>query len=212
MIDLTKFTNCCDVRPFCRVPIRLSTGLVAATDGVSIMVLEKKYEADADGLFPAPQNVDAVINKHLSEIDAQREWKPISSLPVLAPEPCHTCRGRGRVTIVECDECDGVGEFMNGRHYYECKECDGSGEIDCEPVAKDSTEGKQCLDCHGTGHSTLTAFMKIDGMPAGLGVDARLLSRYPADGEYALSTGDRLSILLRGDGWRGALMPMAERH
>lgn len=210
MIDLTQFTNPFDLRTYCRKPIVLSTGMVVATDGATIMALDK-YDGDVSVIPQAPKDIEAAITKHLSMIDQLQDWRPISSLPLPVQEPCSICNGSGRVNRVECDECDGAGEFLHGSHYYDCKACDGSGEAECSPAAKDSRGAQQCHGCHGTGQSTAAAFMKIDGLPAGFGVDSRLLARYPADGEYAVSGAGNKSILLCGPGWRGAMLPMRKQ-
>lgn len=69
-------------------------------------------------------------------------WTDIPTLPERIP--CKHCNGSA--VQVECDDCDGNGEFDHGMHTYECQKCRGSGQVT-------GRVGKQqpCNNCDGTG-------------------------------------------------------------
>lgn len=205
-IDLTQFNNPTDFREYCRQPMRMRDGRVVATDGVSIMSPDQ-YDGDASTLMAAPANIEGSLDRALVELPSRpREWHPLSGLTLPQPENCTVCQGKGYVVTDDCPDCDGDGEFQHGSHLYECKECDGEGNTHQEGCAADNPEGKKCWSCRGRGYGQ--TFVAIPGMPPRLGADLRLLSRFPADGEYSVPPSDSEPIVLRGAGWRGVLMPM----
>jgi hypothetical protein len=81
-------------------------------------------------------------------LDDAAAWVPAASITI-GEVPCTQCKGSGRCEEIECDNCDGTGEFDHGRHIYDCQECDGEGRI-VEPAEKAST-APACSECAGTG-------------------------------------------------------------
>lgn len=205
-IDLSKITNPNDIREMCRAPLRLKDGRVVATCGVKLVCVAS-FDGDAAALMAAPERQDETICKLLAAHGDAKQWLPVSSLILPALDSCPHCGGHGHVTMTECEECDGEGEFEHGRHTYECKECDGDGESSSRPCGPDDPEGKECFKCSGSGYKPTPAV--VPGLPPGVGANVAELARFPVGAEIsAVPYGQSHMIALRGDGWIGVLSPM----
>lgn len=202
-IDLSKFVDRHDFRPYCREPMRLKDGRVVATDGRTIACPDV-YAGDVSALIEAPANIDQAIVQHLAGVDAATKWAPISSLAFPEQQACQHCGGSGSMVRRECPDCDGEGEFDHGSHTYECKACGGDGFVESRAATRDDPDADSCVYCGGEGVGGRAVYMDVPGMPKGTGVDARLMSRFPADAEFAAGN----SVLMRGNGWRGVVMPL----
>ena len=189
--QLMKFCNPNDIRHYCAAPQLMPDGRVCATNG-HIFILAEKYDGGA--VCPAiPENIGATVLKNVAAIGDAKDWASIESLGIVL-DKCGECHGVGTVTSHECDDCDGRGEFAHGNHDYECAECDGTGRVRHKVPTT-------CDVCRGTGHAATP--IPIAGMNDGVGVDGKYLSMFPAGAEYC---GDQSHVLVRGDGFVGAVM------
>lgn len=202
-IDLSKFVDPHDFRPYCREPIRLKDGRVVATDGRTVVCLDS-YDGDASALMEAPANIDLAIVQHLAGVDLATQWASVAGLTFPELQACTRCGGSGSMVRRECTDCDGEGEFDHGMHTYECKACDGDGWVENRASTRDDPEAESCTYCGGAGVGGRAVYMDVPGMPKGVGADARLMLRFPVDSEFAAGN----CVLLRGSGWRGVVMPL----
>lgn len=202
-IDLSKFVRKTDPRSHVNAMSRMPDGRVLATNGWAFAVADM---AGADGadIAPADGGVAKKINDALDKFAGVQSWRPIGSIVMPESIRCRYCGGSGLVIHSTCFDCDGDGEFQHGAYLYHCKECDGDGNKDGGPGTPDNPNAVECWKCAGFG--VRQNYTAIDGMPAGLGADSRLLLLFPQDAEFC--PGD--IILLRGDGWQGGLMPMRD--
>lgn len=95
-----------------------------------IMILRRAIDSAADATVPRVLAMDLV--------------------PELAT--CLRCAGAGVLRERDCDDCDGLGEFVIGVHSYDCKSCHGIGTIELR-VYSDDASAQTCSSCRGTGRS-----------------------------------------------------------
>lgn len=205
-IDLSKITNPNDIQEMCRAPLRLKDGRVVATCGVKLVCVAS-FDGDAAALMAAPEKIDDNICKLLAAHSDAKQWLPVSSLILPALDSCPHCGGHGHVTMTECKECDGVGEFDHGRHTYECEKCGGKGGTGTTPCGPDDPDGKPCSNCSGSGYKPTP--VSVPGLPPGWGANNVELAKFPDDAEIsAMVYGQAPMLALRGDGWIGMLSRM----
>ncbi len=130
-----------DPRTYLYKPFLIGEYIYATNGHVAIRVKN-------DGSLPEVAEIDKVktISNYFQSLSS--DFIDIPSIP--NPEPCKHCQGSGKWNEkIECDECDGDGEFIHGSHYYSCKECDGEGKIET------GNKVGICDSCEGSGHSRM---------------------------------------------------------
>lgn len=143
-MDITKFCGREDPRAYMNQPMRLGADVVATNGHVLVRW------TDAGGDYPdAPDTMSGRI-RNLTNGTFSGVHHNLSDLLLPPAKECRTCGGTGHHYTVECDECDGEGEFRHGSHWYECKECNGEGT---HKTSKHSEGAKQhpCYRCDGHG-------------------------------------------------------------
>lgn len=211
-MDLTPFcARSLFAQPWMRQPFAVADG-AAATDGGMLIWAEAATgtagELDADVPVSIPELVTAA-QEAARTLDT---WIPVGSLEIQA-NPCGTCKGRGTVTRVECDDCDGEGHFWHGAHEYECRACGGEGWNYVDP--EDGDGDLPCEDCDGLGLSTSPKPVTIPGAPEDLFGNSTYLLRLRAaipGAELAWNPRCLASkvppINIRFPGGAGVMMPM----
>jgi len=140
-IRLEDFTSQYDVRTFLRTPFNRD-GKTLACNGHAMVIFP--LQDDYDELDP-----EKFTNCHdlMTEIDAA-VYAPMPEVYLPDPITCGVCKGKGKATLVDCEECEGEGtvSFKNDFHDYDvtCKSCNGDGEI-----LERGTD--VCYNCYGTG-------------------------------------------------------------
>lgn len=128
MIDLTRFCGPKDERPCLAVPHPVPGGAVASNGHILILVdgAEVAQPNEAERLT---ESIAANVAKMLDQARLHdfADAIPAMSLSLDNYEECTRCDGNGYVKEVPCQDCDGEGQFMRGRHEYTCQQCDGSG-------------------------------------------------------------------------------------
>lgn len=113
--------------------IRIPAGLVSRqTDSEEVRLRAEKVNALIDEATSRMRSSPINLN-HLNLGDVSK---------------CGFCMGAGRLLCVECESCNGDGDFYHHDHLYDCKACKGEG-IQCFPVI--SVEGEVCTSCMGSG-------------------------------------------------------------
>lgn len=145
MIDVTQFCSLADTREYLLKPWRCEQGIAASNGHVLVLVSD-----DGGEYQPEPESFKGKIAEFETKFTGGPEWIDVVSIQLGDSGICKYCRGRGCNYVVECDECDGDGDFIHGSHTYDCKECDGDGTILC---SKDSDGAKRvsCFNCDATG-------------------------------------------------------------
>lgn len=144
MIDLKPFcASADDMRTYLHAPWRTVDGIVATNGHIIICV------PDEGGDYPGePKTIKNVVASLTKKYPAG-EFLDLKSITLPPKIICETCKGTGHYRIIDCEDCDGDGEFYHGNHYYHCKECDGEGSV---RAAVGRPE--QCDDCGGMGEKS----------------------------------------------------------
>jgi hypothetical protein len=202
-LDLTPFLATeADDREYLRAPWRCTDGVVATNGHVLVCV------ADDGGQYAdAPNGMSESVARFRAYLDEpDRVWTDVASIHLPTIPVCSVCKGVGHTHYVDCDECDGKGEFKNGSHTYECKECNGEGRIRTSRLS-DGAKQRPCYACDGSGQGFL--IVKVNGVA----LQAKYLHRLKA--LPGCSIGTRPSqpldtVVFRFDGGFGAIMPCRE--
>lgn len=191
-IDLTQFCATRDTRKHLFAPFRLN-GFIYATDGaIAIRVPDDGSEvAECD---PGLLKIESFFN-----LPDEASFMELPLLPTR--ENCISCKGNGVVNyeMLDCEECDGEGEFEYGSHTYECKECRGRGEY------KSTRKGvsHKCDQCDGSGNK--------DIQPVCIGnslLNLKYLVALKKLGNCRISTsGETEKSYFKFDGGHGVVMP-----
>ncbi len=135
-MDLQKWCGQGDVRYYLNQPFNFE-GRTIATNGHLMIAIPKvgKYEEIYDGLIGKISELLKPNNFTFSAFDYD--------LKMPEKTACTFCKGTTKVTIENCQECDGDGEVEAetdfNTYVCDCKSCDGDGHT--------SIAGKG-LDCH----------------------------------------------------------------
>ncbi len=192
-----------DGRTFLQKP-HVHNGRIIASDGVWIAALDPGTTlpdgiTELYGFDPSP---------FLSAMDSIYPtvpiWIPATAIGVQM-QPCGRCCGKGTATVMDCDDCDGEGEFAHGRHTYDCQECGGIGTITHPGI------GNECVHCHGTG-KTAARWTPSTAGDGGYCISGEYVARLRRiDGEFdtRLHRGydGKPFFIFRFPGGRGYLMP-----
>jgi hypothetical protein len=141
MIDINNFFNPNDLRTFLSTPFNINGRTVACNGHILISIPEQdKYTKAVDNIGP--------VKTVLLSLYEDRDFVSMpENLVFPNRHNCTVCNKTGRITEIECKECDGHGEveFRNDYNHYEfeCKSCDGEGKI----IAYGDNE--KCPACHG---------------------------------------------------------------
>lgn len=154
---LAPFVGRSDPRFWMNQPISIRGDLVACNGHIFVCVT-------GAGLGVATNPAVSVTMFDLHAAGTDRAWDDAlvaieSVQPVLADGQaveCGTCKGRGRVIVDECDECDG-GTFVHGSHEYTCMECGGEGHF------ISAGDDHECPTCHGSGVNRDLRSTIVDG-------------------------------------------------
>lgn len=209
MIDLYKFcaTDTNDSRGYLYHPHKIGEQMYATNGHILIAADLTGVAADIpDGVEVLPENVASIFVKYCSESPGdEAQWIPAGDAAVEpSGKTCMSCGGSGRTPQeVDCDDCDGDGDFWHGRHQYECRSCDGGGKVD-GPVEDDDPV---CEHCNGSGQQI--GFWRLPWRE-GDGVCGRYVGLIQAlpDAEFAQHGKARDRIHFRFTGGRGVVMPL----
>ena len=194
----------------------IHTGAEAiATDGAILIAIpsDEPCETETKALEIAA-SCESIIQSALMDVECYgRKWAKIPDFPHSSQKDCPECDGTGKA--VDCDCCDGKGELeldhdwqdrnleWHYDHYtVECSVCDGTG-------TRNELKKSKCTECNGTG--------KVDddiGIDFGFAVFSnRLLEKIIKLPGCEMRPAGRLSCTpIRGDGWRGVIMPRREQE
>lgn len=200
MIDLQKFcATDTDPRPHIRKPTRCADGIVATNGQILICVPDDGRECDS-----TKDTIAAQVAKfhHGLMGEDERRWFDVTAIALPPKVICTYCGGKGYSYQVDCEDCDGDGEFDHGQHTYCCKECDGEGSIKTS-AASDGAKKYTCAHCAGTGEDFQAVFV------GGTHFRRRylaMLADLPGC-RIGLSVEEPGTAVYRFDGGWGALMP-----
>jgi hypothetical protein len=200
-IDLQRFCWADDYRKHLRTPWAHKGHIYATNGHICVRV-------------PAPDQAEAIFPHAVGDSAAgifdkvgERQYAPLPEFEM--GETCHVCRGKGKYPQSKCEDCDGDGVIVRGRHEYECKECDGDGWVD-------DSEGEMrgCPLCDGYGTRS-----KCIDFAGGVGYQARYLNLIKDLPGLMFATGGAVDDEHRTidtiqpahftfDGGEGVLMPM----
>jgi hypothetical protein len=140
---LQPFVGKNDIREYLRAPWR-DAGFIYASNGRWIVRIpdDGREVAERGPSHPKAAQLFAKFVRDGSQFTAC----PVVPSAKLAGHICTICKGRGKVRVSDCDDCDGKGYFLHGRHEYDCRECNESGKL-----ANESAEPTDCQSCDGTG-------------------------------------------------------------
>jgi len=144
-MNLLDFCNKDDPRPYVNKPIR-SNGFLYATNGHLFVRVN-----DDESVECADWHVDGICRALDEHIRCSNLENMVDFSLLNIPEPKKCNCGDLDFQDVDCDDCEGVGNFNHGEHEYECKECDGTGKV--------SVKAMPCQTCNNT--HTLPDFVKI---------------------------------------------------
>ena len=185
MIDLKPFCAVDDIRDYLNAPFVLD-GHTAATNG-HILIRVPGVAADVNQ-SPPEKLVEGIRKMFAGQ---HGNAVPLPSLP--KPKKCKTCLGTGWLENGDCDDCNGNGTFMHGRHEYDCEECGGTGKV-----------GRQQCGAYGCNAGIEREFVKIG--PASF--DAHYLRMIAALPNARISVTEKFGpAWIVFDGGDGLLMP-----
>lgn len=120
---------------------------IARTNG-HVLVVTPDDGRECDG--PNTEALSNVVMGFAAVADDadKREWITLSDFALPPATNCDHCHGAGHKHEMECDECEGGGDFNHGSHTYTCKECDGGGTVKAPRKPEFKVE---CSRCNGTG-------------------------------------------------------------
>lgn len=150
MVDLTKFNEQEDVRPYVREPFKLGDYSYHTNGYICIRTeLDDKHQE----LELTERNGKIVdrISKLFSARDFySNEFIQLPELEDMTFEPCKHCNGVGKLDT--CPECEGWCEVTARTEFNEyevpCKTCDETGKVKSEQATEN------CDWCNGTGKIT----------------------------------------------------------
>jgi len=155
-MNIRDFCGKRDTRHWMAEPMNID-GKTFATNGFSLMAIPQEA-----GHKDCPESIQKGIRNILDQI-AGADFQPMPVLDFPPKSVCVACDGKGKASVVECEECEGHGviEYNTCCHDYEwsCKSCDGEGE-------KTTAGGNEsCPKCRGRGSVfERSAIVEIDGM------------------------------------------------
>lgn len=164
-MDIKKWCAKNDSREYLANPFNFNGRTFACNGHAVISIPEKAAYAD----------IEDSLKKAMADF-LDTEGFIFSPSAFILPEAkcCETCRGTAKLTLTQCEECEGKGNvsFDNDHNSYECecKTCDGHGEEKALGVGDDCNE---CLG-FGSGYERF-ASIEINGVKIDLKY-ARLLS------------------------------------
>lgn len=150
-IDLAPFCGKDDVREYMHAPFNVAGG-TGATNGHIFAWL-----ADASVGKPlrkplGPKESESIerliVRAKADAVDPEAQWVDVDTIRT-SSRKCAQCAGTGVVRLMDCEDCDGDGEFWHGNHVYDCKECSGAGH------KNETGFGEQCDECSGSGQSEI---------------------------------------------------------
>lgn len=181
------FCSAEDPRHFLHQPGHFN-GRICATNGHWFAVMPAGTPIPAD--MPAVEGYDPTdFIAACDNPDPGTVWLRAMQVGVTPSRPCGLCDGAGRVSLTDCDVCDGQGYFKMGSHTYECEDCGGTGDV------WGAGDDHPCKDCDGEGIDSPGAYT-----PSTLGPPRRA-----ASGHY-------IHLLRQLDGWISAAPVPVGRH
>lgn len=154
-INLAPFCGKDDQRAYLNEPFCVAGG-TGACNGLILVWLDDKSSGKPLGAKEA-ESLERVIARAKAEAaQPEAQWVAVETIRTSSCK-CTQCDGTGVVSVVDCEDCDGDGEFWHGNHQYDCKECDGAGHQNITGI------GEQCEECGGTGKNEI-------GQPSAYGV------------------------------------------
>lgn len=156
---LAPFVGRNDIRTWMNEPLSIRGDLVACNGYILVCVV-------GAGLDTAPNPKMPITMLDLHAAGTDRVWGDAlvavdSIQPVLVDlrdVKCVNCKGRGRVVVQHCDECD-RGTFVHGSHEYRRLECDGTGAN----ISAGDDDDDECPKCHGSGVNGGIGSTIVDG-------------------------------------------------
>jgi hypothetical protein len=97
-----------DLKVIAKMPLRVKRAFLPEPDPFAVWLDDLDKLAELNGLD--------LVGWHRKDDDGVR----------------HATYTLGKNTTIDCQSCDGDGEFEHYGHYYECKKCDGEGYIEGE--------------------------------------------------------------------------------
>jgi hypothetical protein len=152
---LHKFcSNQNDWREYLRTPHRIGEFVYASNGYIAVRVHVDSMPALGlqvpDEVPDTPPVIQDTIARMITK--SRLDVGPMAGINLSAiiqsQKPCPACQGTGKTKSIECDDCDGEGEFTYGCHEYECKKCDGAGRIF---GFLSGGQEHTCESCNGTG-------------------------------------------------------------
>jgi len=195
-MDITKFCGPGDIRHYLHKPMR-HDGYIYATNGHIAVRIVDDPSIDAN---PIDEKLSRTLPAMLDEDAVERAWRPVPAVDTSCARPCPTCEGTGRT--VECESCDGNGEFERFGHIYDCKECDGDGAT----ASLINGVGAQCLNCTGSGVHWIES-VEFDGVHIAARYVHLIRTEIPC-AEIGISNDPAGIQIFRAPGIVGAVMPV----
>lgn len=204
-VDLKPFCAKIDSRHYLHHLIPLKNGQCAC-DGFIFVVSDS----------PVPEPYTAPIELYGFKPDQAAE---ITRLGVLNAEylhpvsdveyytvACGMCGGSRVGKTVACNECNGVGSFVNGSQEYECKNCGGAGNLFFDDGDDD------CPKCRGTGLDLAASSINfVGGNGWRYGANAMyiaLIDKHLPNAKITITGDDRNRLFGVFDGGVFMLMPI----
>lgn len=155
MIDINDFVGRGDCREYMNQPFTMSGRTMASNGHLIISVPE------ASG-FNYCEDLDSKKVRDMLDDAMSADYVILGDIDMPERSKCKVCKGCGKASESECDECDGRGEVELSNDYNEyevdCKSCNGSGEN-----VELHTE-IDCYSCDGSGEVFPEFFsIEIDG-------------------------------------------------
>lgn len=170
---------------------RVQEGWLYASDG-AILVRVPSDEPDFEwkGL---PLNLGHVCRDLPPE--NPKPWPSVNLIDGIGC--CVECEGYGKVSVVECEMCEGTGidECPHCQREEDCEECDGEGVI-----------GEKCGKCNGQGRYLHSCIQVVGELRIKAKYDRMIRSlpnvRFSVENEV---------VIFEFDGGQGIVMPTVER-
>ncbi len=182
-----------DPRDYLQKPFR-QAGMIYATNGHFFVEIPD----DGRELVHAPESRLPKVKTIIDKLKAAEFF----TIPESEMNPCSPCHGAGVHSAVECESCDGQGEFEHYGHNYDCAPCNGTGRIGSAGVLT------TCLRCDGIGEAAFGAeTTRVGGALFATRYLRFLVRMLPGPVTIAVS-GARDPAEFRFAGGRGVLMPV----
>lgn len=145
MIDLKKFCHPTGLKEMGHLIFRepyFHNGHRYATNGHLFIRVDNTAADESDFIPHLSREISAIKSM---ETMLSIELGTVYEIPEqIEIHPCNECAGTGKLKLIQCEDCDGLGSFTRGQHTYDCLNCDGDGELHVPG------SDEHCYCCHGT--------------------------------------------------------------